>query len=299
MTERFFGYMVAGPDGTHDFGVLPVGAGAEVLSEYEEHTRIISMLQPLGIALGVCERDLQSLEDLPATQRSRLSALGRPEAPIHLMGELLVEATSLVNAFLASTSAFVGQATKRVATPIGSAPAFGVEWNRYRNELHLTSVGYRLLYDLRNYAQHYALPLGGVTVEGTRSAATDSLLMEAGAHLNREELLHSGFSWGPRLADLASQAPKIDLLPHAKEYMACIRRLFVFIADRCSSDIEAAERYLGALRRTLRIPEGATIFLFNSRGTPPHTPPSGGEIVPEGQLVWLLASIRAARAGAW
>lgn len=289
--DFYLGYMAPKEGGSHDIFVLKPALSVESLSEYQECTRIVTTLQPLVIALSICEQDLDALTALSTSQAQRLTEIGGPEIPTGLVMDLLVEATACVNAFLGSTSAFIGQATVEVANMFGTGSEFESKWHLRRKALHADSEAYRILYELRNFAQHHGLPVSAINIDGARESPEGPMQLSSVSRLNREKLLATGFKWGKRRVDIQAQALEFDLLPLANEYTQCLRTLLLDIIRERGSDLVQCRDYLEAVRRVLKPPARARMFLFNGCGTPGVSPPTSGEIVPEGQFSWLLKKI--------
>jgi len=201
----------------------------------------------------------------------------------------MVESVRRVNAYLAAASSLIGQATKHVSEHFDSD--FVVAWNTLRQDLHSSSLGYRILYELRNYAQHFALPLSGVRVTG-QTGAGGEMLFECGARMNRDALLTSGYEWRKRVQDLQVQEAEFDLLPLAEDYQRCLRTLILEIARSGAADLQVCAEYFTTVRRVLQAPQGARLWLFNDRGKD-GAPPTAGVVVPEEQLRWLMGHLAA------
>jgi hypothetical protein len=288
MSNRYFGYMVAKDDGTHDVVVQSRAANADVMAEFGSLTTVITRIQPLIIAYAACETDYTSLMAWPADEEKRLRKTGL-NVPISLVSDLMVETVRRVNAYLAAASSLIGQATIHVSANFGSDSDFGKSWHKLRQDLHASSLGYRLLYELRNYCQHYALPISEVRVTGRRDS--DGVLsMNCGANVKRDALLNSGYEWRRRKNDLATLPGEFDLLPHAKDYQKCLRTLVVEIVRVNAEHLRVCIEYLNVVRRVLKAPPEARIWVFHGRGEAGR-PPTSGLIVPEEQLQWIMRTV--------
>ncbi len=98
-------------------------------------------------------------------------------------------------------------------------------------------VEYRLAYKLRDYSQHFALPLGSISL-GSNFALT----------VQRDRLLEGHFNWGARVRDDLEGGPEqIDLVAIIVGSCASFRRLrtrtIQWVAEELSGAIEAAEEY--------------------------------------------------------
>ena len=287
---KYFGYMHSKPGGTHDFAVLKKPADAKTLAEFEEVTRVILDLQPLAIALAATERDYRTLAGLADEIQSRLDKIGSADLPMSLVLEILVETTQALGNFLSAASALLGQATRYVSRTYGEESAIGSAWHAQRQQRHADSIGYRLLYELRNFAQHYALPVSAVQVRGELGPG-DRMLFSTTARLKRAELLSSGYNWRKRTADIEAQDPEFDVIPLAADYWTCLQDLVGTAASYRASELHDCRGYLAAVRRVTKAPQTARIFLFDYDESPPNGPPSNGAIVPEEQFLWTLQAL--------
>lgn len=289
-----FGYMVPKTEGTYDVAVMETVADEAVLAEFEHLTRVVLDLQPVAIALAVAEGDYRQLTQLRDWTSERLREVGGSHVPISALMDFMVEATRRLNAFLASASAFLGQATKYVSTVHGEDPDPGGPWHKLRRDLHAESVGYRVMYELRNFAQHHSLPLSRFNLSGELEA-DDDLVFSTGSYVLRDELLASGYDWKKRRADLLGLDPSFDVLPLAAEYIGCLRRLTRALVSYRGTELLECRAYLKAVRRTLKAPDDARLYLFGEETQ--EGVPTGGAIVPEEQFAWALRTIAGADQG--
>lgn len=290
--EYWPGYVTPKSGGTHDISVASRPFDDQNLSEYRECTKVIIDLQPSIIALAVCEQDLENLTELPAKQASQLSAVGSDElSASSVIVDLLVEAIACVTAFLSSTSAFLGQATREVERVFSESPTFISEWHRRRHALHAGSVGYRICYELRNFVQHYGIPISELNINGVRGDLSGPMRFSSAMRVSRDGLLATRFDWGKSRTDITKQPPEIDLLELANEYEGCLRTLMLDMVHQRANDLAQCRDYLATMRRVLKVPAESRIMLFHSPGALGDGPPTSGELVPEGQFLWLAQSI--------
>jgi hypothetical protein len=290
---KYFGYILPKKGETHDIVIAPRQASVDVLAEFERLTNVIRDLQPLAIALAASERDYVELIELPERQTLRLNEIGSPDIPMRVVADLLVETTRALSAFLASTSALLGQATKYMSRVHGEEDAVTTAWHTRRRELHAGSSAYRIMYELRNYSQHHALPISGIGVRGERNEA-DRMVFGTGAHIDRDGLLASGYDWRGRAVDIAALDAEFDALPLAMGYFRCIQDLMAHLATHRAPELVECRDYLAAVRRILKAPSNARIWLFDYTG-PKHMPPSNGAVVPEEQFLWMLRVLYSVR----
>ncbi len=95
-------------------------------------------------------------------------------------------------------------------------------WNEKRNLLHKNSFSYRLAYELRNYSQHYALPVTGIGVIMTRDAIKD---LEV--YVDTAILKSSGYNWNKFSNDDDFNCSQpIDFLNILKDYLECVNNIY-------------------------------------------------------------------------
>jgi len=295
--KRYFVYMLPKGSDTYDVVVIGKPASSDTLLEYHDITGIVPRIQPIVLSLAICERDLSALAQLPASQERRLNAIGTPDIPAAFLNDMLVESAGSVNAFLASTSAFLGQAPQMVAAVLRNDSQLFANWDARRNQLHANSVGYRMLYELRNFAQHYALPISGFRVSGQRDLPDGPLSMTCGAHLTRDALLSSGYDWRSRTADIAAQSADFDVLPLAEDYMRCLRVLLLEAARSCANELAVCSDYLRKLRELFKVPPAARLYLFNGLPNVQGGHPTSAELVPDEQFQWIVTALQRAEVG--
>lgn len=298
---KHFGYMVPTLRETVDVVVGPPATDA-TLAEYATLTKVITMLQPLVIAMTICEQECAALVALPAQRAAMLSASTVPTMPSTVVFDFLVAATRAVTANLAAASAFLKQSECMVARLFGEGSPRDLAWNDQRRALHTGSVGYRIMYDLWNYAQHYGLPVSKVSVQGQRAGDTAPMTFSLSIGLIRDDLLSSAFNWSAqRRVDLNGLPAEFEVLPLAVDYLHCQRTLLLSIVREFGEELSTCRHYLETVRRILEVPAGGRVYLFDvpdsagEPGAPPslRTPPGGGEIVPEDQFAWLLTQLSA------
>lgn len=284
-----FGYMVPKTDGTYDVVVVDRVADETVLEEFERVTAVFLDLQPVAIALAVAESAFHRLTHLGDQESARLRELGSTHVPISVLMEFMVEATRILNAFLASASALLGQATKYVSRVHGEQPKPGGRWHTLRRDCHARSLGYRIMYELRNFSQHHSLPLSRIRIDGEVDA-DDEFMFTTGAHVLRDELLASDYDWKARRADLEALDASFDVVPLAEEYLDCLRELTTAIASYRRAELLECRRYLKMLRRVLKVPKSARLYLFHEDRAEGGVP-TGGTIVPDEQFAWVLRTL--------
>jgi hypothetical protein len=91
------------------------------------------------------------------------------------------------------------------------------------------SRAYRVLYKLRDYAQHCGFPMHAVTL-GLSEAGNPESTQVAKFYADRYKLLNSGFDWKSRVrADLGKLPDKIDVVELVRQAMPCFRAVYAHV----------------------------------------------------------------------
>lgn len=284
----YMGYFLPKSDGSHDIVVNGRQASDEVLRELSEVTAVVGRLHPIAIALAVVQRCYTSMADLEAKQKEHLESRASAEEALFYISDLMVDWIEATNAYLAAASSLLGQLEKHISKHFGKNSDAGKEWHRQRRLLHAGSLSYRLLYELRNYSQHYELPVGLLRVNGTRNPS-GSLAFSVGALVDRDRLLESGYDWKARRADIAAQPEHFALLPLAAEYLSCLKEVVRNLAALYVDDVVRLGDYFDAVRRSLNVPDGARMYVY-----PGHvlgSVPTNAQPFPEDQFKWILRQL--------
>jgi len=286
---RRFGYYIPKLDGVVDFVVHNPAASADVLTEFHETCSVISDLQPIIFAFDVVERNYQELVDSIEGYRSQLSNPATANAgfiPVDMRGVVLV--AQKASNFLSSTSAFLTRTEIQLGRVHGKKSPELKMWNKERNNMHATSFVYRFVYELRNFDQHYNLPFSSLNIVGERTSENASMLFKMGVLISRGSLLGTGFEWGELQVGIQQQPPEFELLPLISEYLHSLRQLCLDAVQFQSARLAECASYLDAVRRTQKIPAGAVPVIFIGESPSKGIPPSRLEVIPVGQLEYLL-----------
>lgn len=114
------------------------------------------------------------------------------------------------------------------------------------------SPSYRFVYQLRNYALHYDVPINGMTVEdGDRDPATGVVKKIVRVEIDRDGLLHSGFDWRKVRPDIEGFPPRFPLDTHLDHMVDAVGRINVAVIVAMLPDMKKGARYIDDLIRPL------------------------------------------------
>lgn len=92
------------------------------------------------------------------------------------------------------------------------------QFKMFKKQTHIeydASPSYRFVYQLRNYALHFDVPINGMTVEdGERDPTTGRVKKIVRVELDRDKLLNSGFDWRKVRPDIEEFPPRFSLDTH-------------------------------------------------------------------------------------
>ncbi len=286
--RRRIGYYTPKPNGTIDFRVFAKPADATVLAELHAMVKVVFYLQPIAVALETVLRNRSDLIGFVDAFRAELNAAGTSHIGVETALEGLIVGTQRTTNLLSAATAFLAIAEASFRDAYGESSQELTDWNTLRRDLHASSFAYRLLYELRNFAQHRALPVSSLNVFGERTSDELPMVFQPNLRLIRDALLVDGFDWAKLRPELEQQPAHFDLLPLVDEYVAILQGLCldVFMLERAR--LAQCVLYVDALKRTLQVPEGSIPAVFVGESAAPGRPPSNMEIVPAEQLRWLM-----------
>lgn len=284
-----FGYFIPKADGTIDIVVNAAVLPREVLDELEKITSVVHYLQPIVLAWDAVSRNhgelVASVETFHDALHAAMKSGNTIVTPVLLDG-LATIAQKLGN-FLASASAFLSQTERRILRVRG--PQDQASWNSQRHGAHSASFAYRLLYELRNFAQHYEFPLSTLDITGVRPSAGEDMTFEASPRLMRDTLLAEDYNWKSVGAEIATQPEKIDVMPLCAEYGQILRMLCIQALAPEWAALQNCARYFGVVAKKIQIPPDAVPIL--TIGHVPGTPPTNFSVLPFDQLRWLMGHL--------
>ena len=287
---RRFGYYIPKHDGVVDFVVHNPAASVDVLTEFHKTCSVISDLQPIIFAFDVVERNYRELVDSIEEHRSQLrNSVMASAKPISVVMDGFVIATQKISNFLSSTSAFLAQTETQLRRVHGTDSAELNMWNEKRNDLYDNNFSYSFLYELRNFAQHCSLPFSSLNIAGECASENAPALFKINAMILRDGLFGVGFNWKNSVEEeIRKQPAEFELLYHIPEYFHILRQLCLEAVQLHSVRLAECASYLDAVRRTQKIPAGAVPVIFIGESPSKGIPPSRLEVIPVGQLEYLL-----------
>lgn len=133
------------------------------------------------------------------------------------------------------------------------------EWDNLRRDLYSENPEYQLCYELRNYLQHYSLPLAGTNVE-----IDGGDLKSTRPYADKEHLLSCGYDWKNKKDIFENFDDKINLDSVLDKFYLCLKTLFHKTIELIYEDIKKFELHLQSvyLKYDFRTDEDVIIFKF-------------------------------------
>lgn len=286
--RRRVGYFVENEQGTLDISVHSKNFEERHYQELGHYSKVIFDVKPVITAFEIVRANFEEIFITASSYKEGLKdimMLGPQE--MHKSLEGMVALTQRVSNFLASASLFLTNAEVRLGKMFGEDSGELSEWNERRRTLHKNSFSYRFMYELRNYSQHYGLPVSGFNIN-IRHMLESNPSINLTMYLSKSELIKSKFNWGKLKGEIEAIDGNSDIVPHLKKYYKILRRIQLNYLDLYSNKILECSEYISTFHKIFKIPEGISPVLFIGDGTK-DLPPKEVEYVPTDQFTWVCS----------
>jgi hypothetical protein len=212
-TKRF-GWIIPQPAigvGGMNIHVIDQPLSDAVWTEYDLIVGRFTELRPFIIDYLSLE---QAFDVLNGLDQHICDALGSATKHSPIPGEALIRAystaQSAVSNFLFAASTFRDRSTIRLAEICRENPEGCELFQTEQRKAYDASFAYRLLYNLRNFAQHHDSPLEMIPVQGKRDSS-NQMKLSIRIELQRDILLKKGKKIQPRVLKKSPTNPKPSL----------------------------------------------------------------------------------------
>jgi hypothetical protein len=258
MPEKFLGYILP-KDGGHMHGsrfVEPLSD--KQYAEFESVIRVTSILRPFIIDFLGLEENFRTLNRMPKEMKERFEAQSNPmmEGAIGAAWRLW-QAQNAVSNFLYSSSALRDRSETRLRERFGKDSAQLTALQAAITAAYDGAIEYRLLYNLRNYAQHHDLPLSLVPVKST---VNEQSKIEAYISIVvAPSKLASSTRVQKKFVDqeLSKLSEDIDINAYAEVYFRLHAGFLKTIIEMYANEINEMQAYREAVEKHLKLPHGA------------------------------------------
>ena len=265
-----FGWIVPKPGGV-EFDVRIGGAilAPEVWQDIQSIVDVVCEIRPYLIDFLILEEDFRAIStDLQVALKDRFEAFpfNHIGGTSSVMAHVAVQRT--FSNFLSSTSAFRARTTRRLKQSYGRSSSPVADFEAALQRAENDSFAFRLLHNLRNYAQHNDSPIDIIPIHGERDPA-GNINLTITLCLRRDTLLEDKRMAPYLMSELKGCAELIPLLPLIRAGMAEYRRLFLVLIGQRHSRFAQYAQYIQAVLLASPMPKGAIPVIWE--GEVPET----------------------------
>jgi hypothetical protein len=258
VSDKFLGYILPEEGGRMQCSRSITPLSDEQYSEFESVIRVTSMLRPFIIDFLGLEENFRILNRMPEEMRKRFESQSNPMMEGAIGGAWrLWQAQNAVSNFLYSASALRDRSETRLRKLYGENSAQLTALQSAIKSAYDSSIEYRLLYNLRNYAQHHDIPLSLVPITGTLN---DQSKFEANVSI---VIAPSKLASSSRLQkrfvnqELKKLSENVDLIAYGRVYFRLHAGFLKIIIEKHVNEINEMQAYREAVEQHLRLPRGA------------------------------------------
>lgn len=209
--KRYTNYMIEGRSLSEDW-----------YQNMRKKTLVLWDLQSIHLPWKAAHENYDALKSYIQGHKKDLTVASE----IHLVSDkaqdAMMKLAQLVTNCVVSFTTFLTITEQYMARKYKDSQSQLDKWNLTRNALHKKSFSYRLGYELRNYSQHYGIPLSEIVF----TMNPDSI-KELQIYVKSEELLRGGYNWKRLKKELEYKKNKeIELTTLLFKYLDCIDKIY-------------------------------------------------------------------------
>lgn len=271
--RRRFGWYRPKPNGVMDHSIIARPLEEDNWVEFRRYTRVVEYLRPYMVDYLALAADFEAVEraELEIGEAlSRQFEVGLIAIPAGV--DANANAQRRVGNFLGAASAFRDRAKTRLLAEFGKESAEAWAFEAATNHWFDTSLAYRCLCQLRNYAQHHELPISFVPISAVRGP-DGSMTARIGLQLYPATLAASSRINKKVMTELkALGTDPLNLSVFAAEYMKAHSGLMALVLGLYAPRLEEMAHYAAAIYRLFEIPHDVVPVIWE--GDDPEAFPS-------------------------
>jgi len=253
--RRRFGWYRSKPNGTMDHSIIARPLEEDNWVEFRHLTRVVEYLRPYMVDYLALTADFQAVkiaeQDIGQALSKQLE-VGMIAIPAGV--DANADAQRRVGNFLGAASAFRDRTKTRLLAEYGAESVEASAFEAATNHWFDTSLAYRCLCQLRNYAQHHELPISFVPINAERSpdgtmAARIELQLYPATLASSSRVSKKVRA---ELKTLGTQPLNLSML--AADYMTAHDGLMALVLGLYTPRLEEMARYAAAIYRLFEIP---------------------------------------------
>ncbi|MDP2636338.1 MULTISPECIES: hypothetical protein [unclassified Pseudoalteromonas] len=257
------------------------------LKELYKSFEVIYFLQPISYAYEAIERNIKDLENficqISDPNNELVDGIMNHMEAISSLAEVQQRFTNL----LSSANAFLNLAESKLKSEFGKESQKLSSWNDYRRKLHKKNISYRLMYELRNYALHYGLPVSSLKYD-INNLASAIPQKKVKVNLSKVKILNSNYDWKSVRVDIDALDDDANLTKLIFEYADIISRIYQFLLKVFDSELSVCKDRILAFYETNNIPFECTAQIVTDWNEGDGLSNIKYESLPVNELAWLL-----------
>lgn len=285
--SRRVGFCIENANGTLDFAVNPNNFDDVCYQELNDYLKVVFDVKPIVTAFVATKENFADFMTSSANYLNKMKKINSPSSRvINESLDCLSLLTRHVSNFLATASLFLTNTEVQLGKVFGKSSKEENLWNDYKRNLHLNSFAYRFIYELRNYSQHYGLPISGLNLQ-IGNMAKISRTIDLSIYVCKKDLLKDNFNWKKVKNEIETLEEQTDIVPLLNEYNDILGKLFHKYIELFAIKLLDCSKYIDIFRATFKIPEGIPPMLFIYINSENQSAPSQGELIPFDQFYWI------------
>ena len=198
---------------------------------------IVEFLYPLYLAHRMVDSNHNQLEQTLKEILIKLEQETKKSPalidPYENIIEMMVELTKCVLSTLTAVSLFLVKVTSLTENQFGKNSEEYSKIESLRKTLHKDSLSYKFCYELRNYSQHYGIPISRLAININKNQKPSLV-----ATIMKSRLTAGSYKWkGFGASALNELDENFDLIPHLANYVDITNQLFRFMFSVCKSEL--------------------------------------------------------------
>jgi hypothetical protein len=281
-----------------DVHILDQPLNEENWEEFCHYTKVVGDLRPFVIDYLALQADFAAVSSAAASASGEMTAaFVHGIVSVSAGIETQAKAQRAVSNYLGAASALRDRAATRLARRHGADSVEAQSLKNKLSELFDKSFAYRVLYALRNHAQHHENPISLVPIDAKRDS-TEQMVATVSLRLDPQVLagnLKLSRKVREELRELS--CPDLELQALIAEHMDAHAEIMLTLLELEVGRLVEMAQYAAALHRVLEIPEGVVAVIWEG-GDPSLGPQSQKRCLMCGfdelqRVVQLLTELRA------
>lgn len=178
-----------------------------------------------------------------------------------MMEKMVLDINRHILNYLSSVRSFLDHTETKLKKNYG---ATSDRYKRFKNvcrEVYSTSFSYRFLSKLRNYSQHFGMPLGGLSLRSREDPPySGNIYHSLQASFSRDELLKYD-SWGTIAKEISQLPSEFDIIPHIVQMMKCLEKINLVLINEDLPELYSSAEFIEQLISQAQGKEGLPCIL--------------------------------------